>query len=285
MKASKVNTSKDDANDKNALAGSIYQRLFMACIAARKAGRYLLKQFSSKSYKKLFYKGKINVVTECDLEAQSLISETILTDYPTDAILAEENPDQHLTVLNSHCWVIDPLDGTTNFAHGFPHFCVSIAYQYAGKVALGVVYSPTEDELFFASRGDGAYLNNSRIQVSQTADLDKAIISSGFPYDMEEPAHNNLLEWSRLTPQIRSPRCLGAAAIDLCYVACGRTDAHWEFGLSPWDVAAGSLIVTEAGGLVTNTQGTPFNLLQQNILASNQTLYPHLLQALSKVAN
>jgi myo-inositol-1(or 4)-monophosphatase len=257
------------------------RRLEVAMAAAQQAGLYLQEQFGTTQASRLFYKGDINIVTDCDLEAQRLIVDTLHRAYPEDEIVAEEGFSDGRSSPRGACWIVDPLDGTTNFAHGFPHFCVSIAYQSGGEVRLGVVYAPVLDEMFFAKRGGGAYLDGAAIQVSTTANLKDAVVSSGFPYDLRDPQGDNLREWATLTRQIRSPRCVGAAALDLCYVACGRSDAHWELDLDPWDMAAGSLIVTEAGGRVTDIQGRPFDLQRRAILASNHSLHDRLLAALT----
>jgi myo-inositol-1(or 4)-monophosphatase len=260
---------------------AISGRLEAAKTAARKAGLYLNKQFGTTKAAKLAYKGEINIVTDCDLEAQQLIVDSLHGSYIEDDIIAEEGLLNYQSFSRRDCWIVDPLDGTTNFAHGFPHFCVSIAYQSGGEVRLGVVYAPVLDEMYYACRGCGAYLDGVAIQVSRTAILRDAVVSSGFPYDLHDPEHDNLREWAALTRQIRSPRCVGAAALDLCYVACARSDAHWELDLDPWDMAAGSLIVAEAGGLVTDILGKPFDLQRRTILASNLGLHAEILAILS----
>ncbi len=264
---------------------SIAGRLDVAKTAARKAGLYLKEQFGTAKALQLAYKGEINIVTDCDLEAQRLIVDTLHEPYPEDDIIAEEGCTYNQAFSRCDCWIVDPLDGTTNFAHGFPHFCVSIAYQAGGEVCLGVVYAPVLDEMYHACRAGGAYLDRAAIQVSKTAKLRDAVVSSGFPYDMQDLERDNLSEWAALTRQVRSPRCVGAAALDLCYVACGRCDAHWELDLDPWDMAAGSLIVTEAGGLVTDVQGKPFDLKRRTILASNLGLHAKILAVVSVSAS
>jgi myo-inositol-1(or 4)-monophosphatase len=260
---------------------AITKRLEAAQAAARKAGLYLKEQYKTARALQLSYKGEINIVTDCDLEAQRLIVNALHGVFPEDMIIAEEGSSATLSFSRRDCWVVDPLDGTTNFAHGFPHFCVSIAYQSGGEVCLGVVYAPVLDELFSASRGSGAYLDGAAIQVSRTANLKDAVVSSGFPYNLQDPERDNLRAWAALTRQIRSPRCVGAAALDLCYVGCGRSDAHWELDLDPWDMAAGSLIVAEAGGRISDIQGKLFDLQRRTILASNSGLHAELLTVLS----
>jgi myo-inositol-1(or 4)-monophosphatase len=253
----------------DAIAG----RLEVAKTAARNAGLFLKDQFKSAKDLNLTYKGEINIVTDCDLEAQRLIVDTLYKLFPEDDIIAEEGCTYNHALSQRDSSIVDPLDGTSNFAHGFPHFCVSIAYQSGGKVCLGVVYAPILDEMYYASRACGAYLDRTVIKVSMTDALGDAVVSSGFPYDLQDPERDNLREWATVTRQIRTPRCVGAAALDLCYVACGRCDAHWELDLDPWDMAAGSLIVSEAGGQVTDVQGKPFDLTRRTILASNLVVH------------
>jgi myo-inositol-1(or 4)-monophosphatase len=264
---------------------TIISRLEVAKIAARKAGLYLKEEFETARASQLTYKGEINIVTDSDIAAQRLIVDSLHELYPKDEIIAEEGYTANRSFSRCDCWIVDPLDGTTNFAHGFPHFDVSIAYQYGESVRLGVVYAPMLDEMYYACRGCGAYLDGTAIQVSKTGILRDAVVSSGFPYDLHDPDHDNLKEWAALTRQIRSPRCTGAAALDQCYVACGRSDAHWELDLDPWDMAAGSLIVAEAGGLVTDVLGKPFDLTQRTIVASNLDLHAKILAILSTPAS
>jgi myo-inositol-1(or 4)-monophosphatase len=264
---------------------SIASRLNVAKTAARKAGLYLKEQFGTAKALQLTYKGEIDIVTDCDIEAQRLIVDTLHEHYPEDDIIAEEGCIYNRVYSRSDCWIVDPLDGTTNFAHGFPHFCVSIAYQAGGEVCLGVVYAPVLDEMYSAYRSGGAYLDRAAIQVSRTDALREAVVSSGFPYNLLDMEGDNLREWAALTRQIRSPRCVGAAALDLCYVACGCCDAHWELDLDPWDMAAGSLIVAEAGGLVTDVHGRSFDLHNRSILASNHGLHAKILAVLSASAS
>jgi myo-inositol-1(or 4)-monophosphatase len=260
---------------------SVESRLEVAKLAARKAGCYLKEQFGSGNAVNVNFKGEINIVTPCDLEAEQLIVDMLHAAYPEDDIIAEEDRTSDWTIFPSNCWIVDPLDGTTNFAHGFPHFCVSIAYQTAGEVSLGVVYAPVLDEIYYATRAGGAFLDQVKINVSGISTLKDSVVASGFPYDLEDAKCDNLREWSALTRRIRSPRCVGAAALDLCYVACGRLDAHWELDLDVWDIAAGSLIVAEAGGRVTDAQGNPFNLQRRSILASNPELHGQILAVLA----
>jgi myo-inositol-1(or 4)-monophosphatase len=256
-------------------------RLKVAKTAARNAGLYLKERFGKVAVQ-LYYKGEINIVTDCDIEAQRMIVGTLRDAYPGDDVIAEEDHSPFQSPHRCDSWIVDPLDGTTNFAHSFPYFCISIAYQVRGEVCLGVVYAPVSDELYWASRGDGAYLNDRAIKVSDTSMMREAVVSSGFPYDLHDSQHDNLSEWTALTRQIRSPRCMGAAALDLCYVACGRCDAHWEVDLDPWDFAAGSLIVAEAGGRVTDVMGSPFDIGRRTILASNSALHDNILAVLSR---
>lgn len=266
--------------EQSAFVESARRRLEVAKAAARIAGRYLCEQYQSGATLELTYKGEINIVTACDQEAQRLIVQALQVNYADDAIFGEEGPEHDAASLHSGGWVVDPLDGTTNFVRHLPHFCVSIAYHVRGEVLLGVVFAPVLNELYWAYRSGGAFHNESPIHVAETTVLKDAVVASGFPYDLRDQDHDNLKEWAALTRRVRSPRCLGAAALDLCYAACGRYDAYWELDLEPWDMAAGSLIVTEAGGKVTTTQGTPFTLSERSIVASNPRLHREVLAAL-----
>ncbi len=179
-------------------------------------------------------------------------------------------------------WVIDPLDGTTNYAHGFPFFCVSIALEEDQQVVLGVVYDPNFDELFVAEKGKGAFLNGGRITPSITSQISDALLATGFPYDIRTSNQNNIKEFSRFALMARAIRRPGSAVLDLCYVACGRSDGFWELKLQPWDMAAGSFIVTEAGGIVTDLGGQTFCLDSREILASNGKIHQAMVDVLKK---
>ncbi|HEY6333514.1 MAG TPA: inositol monophosphatase family protein [Blastocatellia bacterium] len=221
-----------------------------------------------------------NLVTDVDLASERLIREAIATHYPRHQVLAEEGGLAESA--SEYRWVVDPLDGTTNYAHGYPVFCVSIALEHKGETLLGVVYDPMRDELFSAERGAGAALNNRPIHVSKTQELGKSMLASGFPYDIRTSKLTNLENWSNFALSAQALRRAGAAAIDLCNVACGRFDGFWELSLSPWDVAAGALIVAEAGGRLSDFSGANFSSYHPEVVASNGLIHDAMLQVLAK---
>lgn len=218
----------------------------------------------------------IDIVTQVDRLCETRIREVLLGAYPEHQILGEE---QGQAGGGRYRWIVDPLDGTVNYAHAFPFFCVSIALEIDGVIEVGVVYDGVRDELFSAERGLGSFLNGAPIEVSKVANLRRALISTGFAYD-REGMERNLSVFARMVPQVQGIRRPGAAALDLCYVACGRTDGFWELTLNPWDVAAGLLIVREAEGTVTAVDGEPYRLDRPALLASNGHLHGSLLAAL-----
>lgn len=236
---------------------------------ARKAGAALRQRL--KTDFKVEFKGEVDLVTEMDRVAQDIIQEEILAKYPLHGILAEEDLDDQGT--DGHVWVVDPLDGTTNYAHGFPVFCVSIAVVHHGDTLCGVVHNPVSEETFTAVKGEGASLNGHPITVSRVDKLDQSLLGTGFPYDIRETAENNLDHFARLAVAAQGIRRCGSAALDLCYVACGRFDGFWELGLKPWDVAAGILIIREAGGTVTDFDLNPITLDGSRVLASNGLIH------------
>lgn len=244
------------------------------------AGELLRKKFGK--IKKIDFKGEINIVTEADCISQEYIKKSIREKYSEHNILSEE--DLEIKSSNPFRWIIDPLDGTTNFAHGLPIFAVSIAVEYKGEIFAGVVYNPISKELFWAEKGEGAFLGKKRIKVSETNILSKALLATGFPYDIREDANNNLDHFSKFALRAQAIRRLGAAALDLCYVACGRFDGFWELKLFPWDVAAGILIVEEAGGKVTDFKGLPTNIYSREIVASNGKIHDEMIEVLNKKA-
>ncbi len=229
------------------------------------------------------YKQAIDPVTDADRAAEAVILRTIKEVYPQEPVLSEESAPQAQGVPVSG-WVIDPLDGTTNFSRGYPLFGPSIAWlNENGRVDLGVVYNPLLDKLYWAVRGGGARCNDRQLHVSHVTQLSRALLSSGAPYDVQERPRAALDPWAEMLPRTLSLRQDGSAALDLCHVAAGHTDAHFEVGLAPWDVAAGILLVEEAGGRVTTYQGTPFSLESTSILASNGLLHEKLLETLRNV--
>jgi len=251
--------------------------LNFAISVARDAGKLLRDRVGTRI--DIDHKGSINLVTDVDLASEKLIREAISTHYPKHEILAEEGG---LTENGSeYRWIVDPLDGTTNYAHGYPMFCVSIALEYLGEIILGVVYDPMRDELFSAERGGGAVLNNRSIHVSKTAELIQGLVSTGFPYDIKTSKLTNLDHWANFAMNAQALRRDGAAALDLCYVASGRFDGFWELNLSAWDTAAGALIVTEAGGQVTDFIGGTFSNYKPEIVASNGLIHARMLEVIS----
>ena len=225
------------------------------------------------------HKGDINIVTDVDLASERLIREAIASHYPRHQVLGEEGGLDESS--SDYRWVVDPLDGTTNFAHGFPIFAVSIALEHKGETIIGVVYDPMRDELFAAEKGAGAALNHRPIHVSNTAELSKSLLSTGFPYDIRTASLNNLDHWKNFAMHAQALRRIGSAALDLCYVACGRFDGFWELNLGAWDSAAGALIVAEAGGRVTNFSGGPFSKYKPETLASNGLIHEAMMGVLA----
>jgi myo-inositol-1(or 4)-monophosphatase len=236
---------------------------------ARKAGSLLKKRFTEKH--EIIYKGEIDIVTEADKMSEELLISEIHKEFPHHDILAEESSETKRG--SEYRWIIDPLDGTTNYAHGFPFFCVSIALEKAGKIILGVIYDPIADELYDATVGGGAFLNGKNVAVSNTKELSKGLLATGFPYDIRTNPYNNINYFCEMVLRTQAVRRAGSAALDLAYVAAGRFDGFWELHLHPWDTAAGWLIVTEAGGTVTNIEGNDYSLHSPGILASNGKIH------------
>jgi len=247
--------------------------------AALKAGKYLAENYGNVKQPDVEFKGEINLVTKHDKKSQGIIHNIIEKEFPHHSILAEE--DLEIQKEKDTLWLIDPLDGTTNFTYSLPIFSVSIALLEKGVPYIGVVYAPLLNELFHAVKGKGAFLNNKRISVSKETDLGKSILGTGFPYDVRESKVNNLEHFSRFIVKARAIRRMGSAAIDLAYTAAGRFDGFWELKLHPWDTAAAVLLVQEAGGKVTDFKGNPFNPFMKEVLASNGSIHDHMLQILS----
>jgi myo-inositol-1(or 4)-monophosphatase len=255
----------------------------IATKGAHEAGSILKKNLGQ--IKKIDYKGEVNLVTEIDQLSEKIITKIINDRYPDHEILAEESGAKKST--SPYRWIIDPLDGTTNYAHGYPYFCVSIALEKEAKILLGVVYNPILDELFLAEKGKGAYLNGAKIQVSTTNELTRSLLATGFPYDIRESSINNLNNFNRFALKAQAIRRAGSAALDLCYVAMGRFDGFWELKLCPWDTAAGALMVTEAGGRVTDFKGNEFSIYSgdNETLASNSKIHKEMLGVLMDSKN
>jgi len=244
--------------------------------AVLEAGRYLRANLGRTV--EASYKGAVDLVTPFDVGAQEILVGRLAAAFPGHGFLAEEGLSRP---GNSECrWIIDPLDGTTNFAHAFPVFSVSAALECAGLLVLGFVYDPMRGELFRAEASRGASLNGVPVRVSGVSDLGKSLLATGFPYDVRMDPVNNLDHWGRFIVRAQAIRRCGSAAMDLAYVACGRFDGFWELKLKPWDVAAGALIVAEAGGRVTDFAGAPFALASPGIVASNGLIHPAIVEVL-----
>jgi myo-inositol-1(or 4)-monophosphatase len=250
----------------------------IALAAAIEGGRVLMQKFGSAL--EISHKGEVDLVTEADRAAEETIVSVIRDTFPRHDILAEEADYGHSD--STYRWIIDPLDGTTNYAHGFPWFAVSIALEVEGEIRLGVVYNPFHHELFFAERGEGAYLNEVQIMVSKTARLDRALLATGFPYDRKTSPVNNYDHFLNFQQEAQACRRAGAASLDLAYTAAGRLDGYWEMKLKPWDVAAGQLLVTEAGGQVSDFNGRPLDINGQECLASNGLIHETMMTVLSR---
>jgi myo-inositol-1(or 4)-monophosphatase len=246
---------------------------------AREAGA-LIAQLSHRPHE-IHYKRPSDIVTEVDRRSEELIVERLRSRFPRHAIVSEEGGGQKTD--SDYCWYVDPLDGTTNFAHGFPVYCVSLGIAFRNEVIAGVVYDPTRDELFTAERGSGAYLNQQRIHVSKCAHLSESLVATGFPPFMRDHELNIQLYY-RFTRLTHGVRRAGSAALDLCSVAAGRFEGFWELKLNSWDKAAGSLLVTEAGGRITDLTGGPFELLGREVFASNGLVHEQMMAVFSEPA-
>jgi|SRR5271157_2416838 len=244
---------------------------------ARRAGVLLKEKFNQKH--EIHYKGEINLVTEADKMSEDLIIAAISQKFPDHGILSEESPA--IEGSGNMRWIIDPLDGTTNYAHGFPVFCVSIALESDGDVVLGVIYDPMREELFSAIRGKGAYLNDRKITVSSEKNISRSLLATGFPYDIRDSKENNLDYFNLMAMNVQAIRRAGAAALDLAYLAAGRFDGFWELKLKPWDTAAGCLMVEESGGAVSDLFGKKWDIYSPHVLASNGLIHKKMIKVLS----
>ncbi len=245
--------------------------------AAHAAGDHIVRYIDRLEGMTVNSKGRNDFVSEVDRQAEAIIIDHIRKAYPMHGILAEESGQQG---NDSFQWVIDPLDGTTNFLHGLPHFAVSIALKHKGVLDQAVIYDPLRQELFTAGKGAGAHLNNRRIRVSKQKDLEGALIGTGFPYSNMDRLDHYLACFRKFCPITAGIRRAGAASLDLAYVACGRLDGFWEFDLKEWDIAAGALLILEAGGMVGETDGGQHYLDSGNIAAANPELFNNLLTVL-----
>jgi myo-inositol-1(or 4)-monophosphatase len=258
-----------------------HTQLEVAVEAAHLAGSYQRYRFTSLL--EICLKGDKDLVTEVDKESERLIVTHLLSSFPDHNILAEEG--EYHQSDSPFRWVIDPVDGTTNFAHGFPWFCVSVGLEFAGNIVAGVIYNPIYGELFTATAGGGAFLNGRRLHVSNRSPLKNSLLGTGFPYDCATDPNNNFADFIHFQKAARGIRRAGAAALDLAYVAAGRLDGFWELKLKPWDVAAGVLMVREAGGVISTFEGSDYSIYTDRIVASNGLIHHEMTTQLSALCH
>ncbi|MSQ55004.1 MAG: inositol monophosphatase [Betaproteobacteria bacterium] len=254
--------------------------LNVAIKAARRAGAVIARASLDPGAIEVRAKRVNDFVTQVDKAAETSAIDIIRKAYPGHGILAEESGENVGGADNEHVWIIDPLDGTTNFIHGFPHYCVSIGVQHRGTIAHGVIYDPNRNELFTATRGSGAFLNDRRLRVTKCLRLADALVATGFPFKELSRLDIYMRQLKTLMGSCAGVRRAGSAALDLAYVAAGRCDAFWELGLSKWDMAAGALLIQEAGGLVTDPKGEPNYMESGDIVAGTPKVFSELLDAL-----
>jgi myo-inositol-1(or 4)-monophosphatase len=257
-------------------------RMIDVGLQAVKTGGAVLKENFGR-VPNISYKGKLDLVTDTDLRAEEAVVSILTSKFPKHGILAEERKE--LPSGSAYRWILDPLDGTTNYAHGYPFFCVSLALEHDRKIVWGAVYDPIKEDLFTAELNRGARLNGQPIKASSTNSLGRSMLCTGFPYDVHESSDNNLNHFENFIKAARAIRRDGSAALDLCYVAMGRFDGFWEIKLRAWDVAAGFLMVTEAGGKVTGLNGMDYDITQRDVLASNSLIHEEMLKVISLETN
>ncbi|MBW2649040.1 MAG: inositol monophosphatase [Deltaproteobacteria bacterium] len=246
---------------------------------ARVAGSLLKDRFRKNH--EIDYKGEIDIVTEADKMSEKILITEISRKFPDHNILSEESAE--IKKGSRYRWIIDPLDGTTNYAHEFPVFCVSIALEKDGKVITGVIYNPVSEELFVTEKGEGAFMNGSSISVSKTTKISESLLATGFPYDIRRDPNNNINYFDGMALEAQAIRRAGSAALDLAYTAAGRFDGFWELKLHPWDTAAGWLLVNEAGGTITDISGDNYRLDSPGILASNGKIHDSMICILGSI--
>lgn len=250
----------------------------VATEAAKQAGAVLHERFGHVRH--IMKKGEIDLVTDADLKSESLILQALSSHFPEDNILSEEKGDQNQP--SARRWLVDPLDGTTNFAHGFPFYCVSIALEIGRELVVGVVYNPYMNELFQAASGKGAWLNGEPIHTSGTRNIGEALLGTGFPYDIHQRSEKVLDLFRRMILVAQGVRRAGSAALDLCYVAAGRLDGFWEQSLKPWDTAAGCVILREAGGILSTFDGREYTPYENTIVGSNLYIYEQMMSVIKE---
>jgi myo-inositol-1(or 4)-monophosphatase len=253
--------------------------LDFAVSLARNVGDRIAKHAGQRI--RVSYKSEVDLVTQFDRQAQNLIVNALLKQYPGYGVLSEEDMDTGAG--HPVRWIVDPLDGTTNFAHGLPIWAISIALEIEKEIVLGIVYDPNRKEIFTAMKDSGARLNGRKVSVSRTKKLGHSLLVTGFPYDIRRTTNNNLRQFSEFAVRARAVRRLGSAALDLCYTACGRFDGYWELKLSPWDQAAGSLILREAGGRITDFAGRQFSIYGDEVLGTNGLIHRQMLHVLKRL--
>ncbi|MGY4829614.1 inositol monophosphatase family protein [Sphaerotilaceae bacterium SBD11-9] len=263
------------------MSQALHPMLNIAVTAARKAGSIINRASLDIEQLKISTKSANDFVTEVDHKAEEVIIETLLTAYPGHGILAEESGRTHGAKNSEYVWIIDPLDGTTNFIHGFPVYAVSIALAFRDQVQQAVVYDPTRNDLFYASKGRGAFLNDKRLRVSKRTRMAESLIGTGFPFRKGDNFQRYVKMFSEIMQACAGVRRPGAAALDLCYVAAGYYDGFFETGLNPWDIAAASLIITEAGGLIGNFTGEADFMYQREVMAGNPRIYAQMVNILA----
>ncbi|MBI5190533.1 MAG: inositol monophosphatase [Nitrospirae bacterium] len=251
------------------------EELDVAITAAKDAGRVLMEHLGR--LKDVRYKSRRDPVSEADRASEALIASIIREAFPGHGFMAEEGAAWDGDGL----WIVDPLDGTVNFAHGYPCFCVSIAFTRGGETLVGVVHDPVRDETYTATQGGGAFMNGAALRVSDTETLERSLLVTGFPYDIESDADRIMAQFSAMSLAAQGIRRDGSAALDLCYLASGKFDGYWELRLKPWDTAAGALILTEAGGVVTDFSGNPFVPSMKEILATNGRVHGEMMGVLN----
>ncbi len=276
-----------DQNNASVVGGKSFTAVAINC--ASKAGEWIKTKLGNYASLDIKYSPH-DLVTEVDKGSERLIKNLVMTHFPHHSFLGEEGvepgPEASTRALENirdaeYLWIVDPIDGTTNFVHGFPYFCVSIALAHNGEVIVGVVYDPMKDEMFVAEKGKGAYVHGKRMQVSKEDTLRGSLVATGLPADHHYALPLNLKGIQAVAPQVRNLRIAGSAALHMAYVASGRLSGFWEIGLSSWDLAAGSLLVQESGGVVSNTLGKPYDLGVRNVVASNGHIQDELIKALA----
>lgn len=276
-----------DQNNASVVGGKSFTAVAINC--ASKAGEWIKTKLGNYASLDIKYSSH-DLVTEVDKGSERLIKNLVLTHFPHHSFLGEEGvqpgPEASTRALENvrdaeYLWIVDPIDGTTNFVHGFPFFCVSIALAHHGEVIVGVVYDPMKDELFVAEKGKGAYVHGKRMQVSKENTLSDSLLATGLPAERDYALALNLKGIQAIAPQVRNLRISGSAALHMAYVASGRLSGFWEIGLNSWDVAAGALLIKESGGVVTDTLGKPYDIGVRNVAVSNGLIHEELVASLA----